>query len=324
MCAPMRIAALRLSLAPSTSPRSGTCQRGLEKKTQFLLRGELRERLRDSIGRQLFKSIGFLLFIPNVIVGRKEIMIDDGMSVLVKKREFGIGRRAGLVRRPIDFVAARVLALTALRGKENRIVVALRVVVWLVRVVLPLLHEKDARLCASVRLERVAVQADDGEDAALVRDVAANLLVGGVVEAALRKDNCHASARAKEVDVSFDEKDIAADALLRLAVLRAGSDRRPVDIEFLVLHLDDEGGVLILQIQLIDHVDAIHRRKMFPQRLDVFIFFRLLTDPAGVIFTLKRHDKNIPADSPGYTENTQETGRSYSHSIVAGGFPVMS
>lgn len=148
-------------------------------------------------------------------------MIDDGMSVLVEKREFGICRGSRLVTRPVDFVTSRVFAFASLRGKKDRIVVALRVVVRLVLVILPLLDEQDTCLGAGMRLKCVAVQANDGENAALVRDIAANLLVGRVVEAPLRKNDCHTSARAKELDIAFDEEDVAADALLRLAVLGA-------------------------------------------------------------------------------------------------------
>ena len=148
-------------------------------------------------------------------------MVDDGMAVLVEKGELGIGGRAGLVGRPVDLVAAGVLALPALGREEDRIVVATRVVVGLALVVLPPLDEKDARLGAGVRLEGVAVEAHDGEDPAALCDVFADLAVGRVVEAALGKDDGHASACAEEVDVALDEEDVAADALLGLSVLRA-------------------------------------------------------------------------------------------------------
>lgn len=212
---------LRLSLTPSTIRRSESCQRGLAKKTQFLLGCELCERLGDAVGRQLLKAIGFLLFVPYVVVGGEEIMIDDGVSVLVEKRKLRVGRRAALVLCPVNLVAARIFAFAPLGGKEDRIVVQLRVVVGLVLVVLPPLHKKYACLGAGVGLEGIAVKTNDGENAALVRNVAANLLVGRVVEAPLGKNDCHASTRTEELDIAFNEENIAADALLRLDILRA-------------------------------------------------------------------------------------------------------
>ena len=122
-------------------------------------------------------------------------MIDDRMTVLVEKRELRVSRRAALVLCPVNLVAARIFAFAPLGSKEDRIVVQLRVVVGLVLVVLPLLDEKDACLGAGVRLKGVAVKTNNGKNAALVRNIAANLLVGRVVEAPLRKYDCHASAR---------------------------------------------------------------------------------------------------------------------------------
>lgn len=148
-------------------------------------------------------------------------MIDDWVPILIEKRKLGIGCRSASVLRPIDFVATRVLALLALRREEDRVVVALRIVVWLVLVVLPLLDKQYARFRAGMRLECIAVQPDDGEDAAAFRDEATDVLVRRIVEASLRKDDGHASAGAEEVDVALDEKDVAPDAALRLAVLVA-------------------------------------------------------------------------------------------------------
>ena len=148
-------------------------------------------------------------------------MIDDWVSILVEKRKFRIGCRSVLVLRPVEFVAARVFAFLALRREEDRVVVALRIVVWLVLVVLPLLYKQYARFRAGMRLECIAVQPDDGEDAAAFRDESADVLIRRIVEASLRKDDGHASANAEEVDVTLDEKDVAPDAALRLAVLVA-------------------------------------------------------------------------------------------------------
>ena len=181
----------------------------------------MRERLGDAVGRQLFEAVGFLLFVPDVVVGGEEVVVDDGVAVLVEKGELGIGGRAGLVGRPVDLVAAGVLALPTLGRKEDRIVVATRVVVGLVLVVLPLLNEEDACLGSSVWLEGVAVETHDGENPAALGDVFADLAVGRVVETALGKDDGHAPAGAEEVDVALDEEDVAADALLGLAFFRA-------------------------------------------------------------------------------------------------------
>ena len=148
-------------------------------------------------------------------------MIDDWVFMLVEKRKFRIGCRSALVLRPIKFVAARVLALLVLRREEDRVVVALWIVVWLVLVVLPFLDKQHARFRAGMRLERVAVQPDDGEDATAFRDESSDVLVRRVVEASLRKDDSHASAIAEEVDIALDEKDVAPDATLRLTVLVA-------------------------------------------------------------------------------------------------------
>ena len=146
-------------------------------------------------------------------------MVDDWVAVLVEKREFGVGGSTGLVARPVDFVAAGVFAFAALGGKENRIILAPGVVIGLLPVVLPLLDEKDTRLGSGVRLEGVGVKAHDGKNATLVCDEFADFLICLVVEPSLRKDNRHASAGPEEVDVALDEKDVAADALLGMAVL---------------------------------------------------------------------------------------------------------
>ena len=148
-------------------------------------------------------------------------MIDDWVPILIEKRKLGIGCRSASVLRPIDFVATRVLAFLALRREEDRIVVALRIVVWLVLVGLPLLDEKDTRFRAGMRLECISVQPNDGEDATAFRDEATDVLVRRSVEASLRKDDGHASTSTQEIDVALDEKDVAPDAALRLAVLVA-------------------------------------------------------------------------------------------------------
>lgn len=104
-------------------------------------------------------------------------MVDDGVAVLIEQGELGISGRAGLVGRPVDLVAAGVLALPALGREEDRIVVATRVVVGLVLVVLPLLNEEDACLGSGVRLEGVAVETHDGENPATFGDVFADFAV---------------------------------------------------------------------------------------------------------------------------------------------------
>ena len=212
---------LHLSPTPSTIRRSESCQRGLAKKTQLLLGGELRERLRYAVRRQPLKAIRLFILVPDVVVCREEVVIDDWMSILVEKRKFRIGCRSALVLRPVEFVAARILAFLALRRKEDRIVVALRIVVWLVLVVLPLLYKQYTRFRAGMRLECIAVQPDHGKDTAVFRDESADVLIRRIVEASLRKDDGHASTGTEEVDVALDEKNVAPDAALRLAVLVA-------------------------------------------------------------------------------------------------------
>ena len=148
-------------------------------------------------------------------------MINNGMPILVEKRKFGIGRGSRLVLGPVYLVAARIFTFSALCCKENWVVVALWVVVWLVLVILPLLDEKDACLGSGVGLEGITVKSNDSENAALVRNIAANLLIGRIIEAPLRENDCHSSTSAEKLDIALDEKNIATDTLLRFAILRA-------------------------------------------------------------------------------------------------------
>ena len=67
-------------------------------------------------------------------------------------------------------------------------------------------------------LEGVVVQADHREDAGTFSDKIPDVLVGGVVKAALRQDNRHTSAGFQEVQVALDKENIPSNFALCLPV----------------------------------------------------------------------------------------------------------
>ena len=115
--------------------------------------------------------------------------------------EFGLAVATLLV----NVIAGVGLAAVLAGGEEDRIVIEFRAKWSGAFVVLPFLEEQDAGLGPGMRLEGVAVKADDGEDAGLVGDELSDVGVGGVVEAPLRQDDTHSPAGFEEFEVALDK-----------------------------------------------------------------------------------------------------------------------
>ena len=87
-------------------------------------------------------------------------MLDDHVAVVVKER-------LAVLPFLVDVVAGVVLAAVLAGGEEDGVVLGARAKRPGVWVVVPFLQEENAGLGAGMRLEGVAVEADDGEDACL-------------------------------------------------------------------------------------------------------------------------------------------------------------
>lgn len=100
----------------------------------------------------------------------EQVVLDDQVAVVIEQRRAVRGL-------PVDLVAGGVLGWFAHGGEEDRVIV----LPWAERpglgIVVPFLHKQHAGLGAGVRLEDVAVQADDGEDARFL-DVAGERRIG--------------------------------------------------------------------------------------------------------------------------------------------------
>ena len=140
-----------------------------------MLLGPTDERLSDAVGE-------FAVVVVQVVVNYQ-------VAVAVKLGPAGFVQGA-------EVVAGVVLAASFGSGKENGVVVLPKAEWAGVGVVVPFLEEKDAGFGAGVRLKRVGVQSDDGQDASAFGDEIADVLVGGVVEPALGQDDGHATAGA--------------------------------------------------------------------------------------------------------------------------------
>ena len=62
------------------------------------------------------------------------------------------------------------------------------------------------------------MQADDGQQARVLHRVVADELLSGVVEYALREDNRHAPAGAKETQATLDIQHVALDLVSALVL----------------------------------------------------------------------------------------------------------
>lgn len=191
----LRYMAKRLPLAPPTGAHIAPRQRGLRKKTEPLLLGELDERLGDAV-------VGLTIVI-------EQIVLNDQVPVVVKQRRAVRGL-------PVNLVARVILRRLAHRSEEDRVIFLLRTQRPNLRIIVPLLHEQHAGLGAGVRLEDVAVQADDSEDATMRGKIFAQVLVTSIVEAPLRQNNGHPPAGLEEGQIAFDEQNIAPDGVLVL------------------------------------------------------------------------------------------------------------
>ena len=118
----------------------------------------------------------------------------------------------------VDFFAGVVLGGFLHRGEEDGVVVHFWAEGAGFGVIVPFLDEEDGGFGAGVGFEDIAVEADDGEDAAVLGDVFAEVLVGGVIEAALGEDDGHATAGLEEIEVALDEEEVAAEFGLGFAV----------------------------------------------------------------------------------------------------------
>jgi hypothetical protein len=159
------------------------------KKTETLLLREFDEGLGDAVLRQ------------TLVI--EEVMRDDKVAMQIALRlAVGIAH--------INLLAPIAYGFNALGGEKDVVVFDPRTERPSSGIVIPFLHEQDARFCAGVRLEGVRVQADDGKYAAALHDELAQALLAGIVEASLRQHDRHAAARFQEVQVSLDEQEVAA------------------------------------------------------------------------------------------------------------------
>lgn len=135
-----------------------------------------------------------------------QIVVDNQVSVFVQLIP-------SVLVFEVNIIAGVVFAAFFAYGKEDGIVIHFGA-----KFIVPFLHEQHAGFGAGVRFEGVAVQSYDGEDAGAIGDEFSDVFVGGVVKAALRQDDGHASAGFEEVQIAFDEEDVASDFVLGFAV----------------------------------------------------------------------------------------------------------
>ena len=62
-----------------------------------------------------------------------------------------------------------------------------------------------------MRLEYIAVQTNNGKDAAALRNKLTDVLIAGVVKTTLRQDDSHTTAGFEEVQVALDKQHITAN-----------------------------------------------------------------------------------------------------------------
>ena len=65
-----------------------------------------------------------------------------------------------------------------------------------------------------MRFEHIAMQANDGKDAAALRNKFTDVLIAGVVKTPLRQDDSHTTAGFEEVQVALDKQHITANLVL--------------------------------------------------------------------------------------------------------------
>ena len=116
-----------------------------------------------------------------------QIVVDNQVSVFVQLVLSG-----SILE--VNIIAASVFAAFFAHGKEDGVVIHFGA-----KFIVPFLHEQHAGFGAGMRFEGVAVQSHDGEDAGPLGDEFSNVFVGGVVEAALRQHDGHASAGFEKV-----------------------------------------------------------------------------------------------------------------------------
>lgn len=101
-------------------------------------------------------------------------------------------------------------------GEEDRVVGHLGAQRADDRIVVPFLDKQHAGLGAGVRLEHIAMQTDHGENAAMLSQVFAQRLVGGVVETPLRQHHGHSPTGFEELKVALDKQNVPPDVGLVL------------------------------------------------------------------------------------------------------------
>lgn len=62
--------------------------------------------------------------------------------------------------------------------------------------------------------ENIAVQTDNGENAAALRNILTDGLIAAVVETSMRQDDCHTSTGFQEVQVALDKENISSYLIL--------------------------------------------------------------------------------------------------------------
>ena len=117
----------------------------------------------------------------------------------------------------IDLIAGVVFTLLLHGSKEDRVIFLFRT-----QFIIPLLNKQNRGLGSCVRFEHISMQAYNGKDAAALSNKFTDVLIAGVVKAALRQDDSHTTAGFKEVQVTLDKQYITAN--LSKSFSRAGKN----------------------------------------------------------------------------------------------------